>query len=466
MPIRDGEGNRVAQIAMLLDSAAEKRTFYKMVMGLALPIIGRNLVDALGALVGLMMAGSVNQNAMAAVSLAANIQFLLSLVYYGLATGMTLLGAQYWGRGDVRTIEKIFAIALRVALSAAAVVALASVMMPAQLMDIFSTDATLIEDGAVYLRIIAPAFLCIAFTEMYLNIMRSMERVKLAPKVYFVSFLVNIALNFLFVMKMGMGITGVALAMLLSRALECAICLNCARMDRCFHVRMADLLGRHGVLTKDYLRYTLPAVGNDMAWGIGFTMYSVIIGRLSTDAIAAYSIAGVARKLGTVMCYSLSSAMSIIVGKALGAGQMDAAQLYVRRMLKLIIGSALFGGLIIYVSDPLFEHITKLTVTADGYLRQMMLVNMYYVLGQAVNNALVTGILRPGGDTRFGFVCDTIMLWAVMVPLGLVMAFVLKLPVMLVFFVLYLDEFIKMPFFVHHYRQRGWLRNITRETLT
>ena len=100
-----------------------------------------------------------------------------------------------------------------------------------------------------------------------------------------------------------------------------------------------------------------------------------------------------------------------------------------------------------------------------GYLKVMLWINTYYIMGGAVNTSLIAGVFRAGGDTRFGLICDTIDMWCYAVPLGFFAAFVLKLPVIWVYFLLCTDEFVKWPWVIAHYRSGKWAKNITREGL-
>ena len=440
---------------------SEKRAFYKMVFALLLPIVGQNLIDALVTSTDVIILGFVHQRALSAVSLAGNIQFVFSLFLFGLVTGASMLSAQYWGKGDVRAIEKVLGIALRFSLSVGAVFFVAALFFPRLLMQIFTPDPALIEEGIIYLRIVAPTYLISAFTVMYLGTLRSMENVVLPMVTFAVTFVVNLSLDVVLIFVYHMGTAGVATTTLVARIIELVICIAYALKDTRFKPRIRDLFARNKILLHDFLRYAMPAIGNDIAFGLGFTMYSVIIGHLSSDAVAAYSIVAVARKLGTVLCFGVSSATAIIVGKALGADRMDDAKLYASRMLKLSVHAALVGGALILCMIPVLMRIGQLTDLARHYLWIMLLINAYYVMGQSVNTTLICGIFRAGGDSRFGLICDTIDLWVVMLPISALCAFVFKLPVMWVYFIMCMDEFVKMPFIVRHYHKFGWLKNIT-----
>lgn len=194
-------------------------------------------------------------------------------------------------------------------------------------------------------------------------------------------------------------------------------------------------------------------------------MYSVIIGHMGTDAVAANSFVIVVRNLGTIFCFGVASAGGILLGKIIGENQLEAAREGAKKVMKLTIISAIVGGLIVLASMPVVLKFASasLSATAMHYLKWMLLINTYYISGTAVNTSLIAGIFRAGGDSRFGFICDTIDMWAYAVPLGFIAAFWLELPVLVVYFLLCTDEFVKWPWVIKHYRSGKWLNNITRD---
>jgi Na+-driven multidrug efflux pump len=129
----------------------------------------------------------------------------------------------------------------------------------------------------------------------------------------------------------------------------------------------------------------------------------------------------------------------------------------------IIIGAA--SGLVILAITPLVLHIIHLAPQAQYYLKYMMCLAAYYIIGNSLNSTIITGIFPAGGDTKFGMYCDVITLWGFVVPLGLIGAFVLKLPVLAVAFILTLDEFVKIPAVYKHFMKFRWVRNITKENI-
>lgn len=195
-------------------------------------------------------------------------------------------------------------------------------------------------------------------------------------------------------------------------------------------------------------------------------MYSVIIGHLGTDAVAANSLVVIVRNFSTVLCFSLASGGGIFLGQIIGENQLEKAKTCASLLIRLTVLSGLFGGILVLGATPFVLKFATLSDTAMHYLKYMLLINSVYVMGAAVNTTLITGIFRAGGDSRFGFLCDTIDMWLYAVPLGFFAAFVLKLPVLAVYVLLCTDEFVKWPWVIRHYKKGAWLKNITRDDLT
>lgn len=453
---------------LIEETPKEKREFYSKAILIALPIIAQNLINTAVNSADVVMLGYVSQEALSASSLANQVQFILTIIFYGLASGVSTLTAQYWGKGDTRTIEKVLAIALRFSLLVGFIFSIAAWFFPNQVMHIFTNDPTLIQEGVTYLRILAVSYLFMSFSSIYLNLMRSIERVMLSTGVYAISLCINISINATFIFGLfgapKLGLVGVAIGTVIARFTEVVICVIDSMRFRTVRIRLKDLVTFEPVLVKDFLRISMPSTLNDTAWSVAFSMYSVILGHMGSDAVAANSIATVARNLGTVICFGMASATGIIIGKTIGENRLKHAQVYANRMLFLTSTAGILGGILILCSRPLLMMMGhELTDQARIYLQGMLLINAYYVWGQGVNTAWICGCFRAGGDAKYGMICDTIDMWCFAVPVGLFCAFVLKLPVLVVYFVLCLDEFVKMPFVIHHYRSFQWIRNITRD---
>jgi len=442
---------------------------YKQLFTLGIPIIIQNLLSAAVSSADVVMLNYVGQSSLSAVSLAANYASILFMVYYGIGTGATLLCAQYFGKKDFKAIHVVEGISLRFSLIIASIFAACAFLIPELMMKIFTNDVELIALGASYLRWMGIAYLCWSVIEVYMAVLRSVDRVKITTALNVMAFSLNIILNAVFIFGLfgapKLGAEGVGLATAISRIIELIACLIVSANSKDVKIAWKDIFTSSPLLLKDFLTMSVPALINDVSWGTAFSMYSVIMGHLGSDVVAANSIVVVARNFGTVFAFGIASAGGIMLGNIIGAGEMEKAKEGAKKLMNATIASGALGGIIIAIIIPFVLGAVSISDQARYYLKWMMWINTYYVMGAAVNTTLIAGVFRAGGDTKFGMICDTIDMWCYAVPLGFLAAFVFKLPVLVVYFLLCTDEFVKWPWVIGRYRSNKWLNNITRDNL-
>ena len=446
----------------------ETPAFYQTLFALVLPIALQNLLSAVGSSANVIMLGSVSQTALSAVSLANQILFILNLFFAGLTIGATMLVAQYWGKGDTEAIEKLYGITLRLSLLIAVIFCTGAYFCPQLLMQLFTSDKDLIVTGASYLRFAGPSYLLMSISLIYLCFIRSMERVRISTLITSISLVLNIGLNALFLFGLvgapKLGVVGVALATTIAQAFQLAWCLlDSRRRASKVQLRLNALFARSPLLFRDYLRYASPVLGNECVWGGAIAMYAVILGHLGADVVAANALASVVFDLATVVSLGFASGGAILIGKEIGEKHLEQAREDASRLCKLALLCGVAGGILILLVRPFLLHTIPLTSAASEYLAVMLVINSYYVIGKSINATMIVGVFCAGGDSRFGLINDALVMWGVSVPLGLLCAFVFRVPAMVVYFVLCLDEFVKMPFIYQHYRRFTWLKNITRD---
>ena len=446
-----------------------KDTFYPQIIKLVIPIVIQNLLSAAVSSTDVIMLNYVGQSSISAVSLAANYAGVLFMIYYGLGTGASMLCAQYWGKGDLEPIRVIEGIAMRFSLVLTLFFSAAAFFAPRLMMQLFTNDPELIDIGAGYLRVMTVTYLCWSIIEVYLAVLRSIGRVTVSMILNVVAFTLNIFLNAVFIFGLfgapKMGAVGVAIATAASRVIELLGCIIISAYSKDIKLKLSYMFLGNKLLLQDFVRLSVPALANDVAWSVAFSMYSVILGHLGSDAVAANSLVVVVRNFGTVLCFGTASAGGILLGNVMGVGDMERAKEYASKLMKLTVITGAIGGVMVLIATPFVLRFASLSETAMHYLKYMLLINTYYIMGAAVNTTLIAGVFRAGGDSRFGLICDTIDMWVYAVPLGFFAAFVLKLPVLWVYFLLCTDEFVKWPWVIRHYRSRKWLKNITRENL-
>ena len=445
----------------------KERQSYKYILGLTFPIVIQNLFNAAVSSADVLMLNSVGQDAISAVSLATQYSNILMSIFMGLGSGVSMLCAQYWGKKDIKTIERVQGIALRFTFLCAFVFAFASLFFPKLMMTLYTNDTTLIPLGISYLRIVGVGHLFWGIAETYFQTLRSVERVKVSTCINVFTLFLNIGLNAVFIYGLfgapPLGVQGVALATTISRTVQFIICLIYSRYSDGMKLRFSAVFEKNPILLKDFVRLSLPALANSLIWSVAFSMYTAILGHLSSDVVAANSVVSVVRSFGTVLCYAVSASAGIIIGKDIGAKKMEEAKADSKRSMVLMVVTGIIGGLIIFAITPIALNVASLSDTAMRYLKIMLYINCFYIMGTATNGTMINGIFRAGGDSKFGMICDIFDMWVYAVPLGFIAAFVLKLPPMMVYVLLCTDEFVKWPWVFKNYRSGKWLNNITRD---
>ena len=447
--------------------STEDKRFYANVFRLVMPMALQNLINVGVTSTDVIMLGRVGETALSGVSLANQVYFILSLLFFGLTSGACVLTAQYWGKKDTRTIEKVMGMSFRISLLGGLVFGIAAFLAPQHLMRIFTGEPEIIAEGVRYLKIVSFSYVLSAFTNVYLNIIRSIEKVVIATVVYGTSLCANIVLNAIFIFGLfgcpAMGAAGAALGTLCSRVIEVLIVVYYAvRRNQIVRIRIKDLFVKDRDLSRDFLTYAFPVLLNELAWGAGMAAISAIVGHLGSASVAAHSVTQVCRQLSMVIAFGVSNATSIMIGKAIGEKKEALAREYGRRFLRLSILFGVGGGILLLAITPVVCAVMKLSVLAKSYLTVMMVIMSYYAAAQSVNSTLIVGVFRAGGDTRFGLILDVGVMWLCSIAAAAVGAFVIGIPMPWVYILLCSDEVIKVPFSIWRYRSYKWLNNITR----
>lgn len=439
----------------------------RQVLSLSLPIAVQNIFSTAVGSADVIMVGRVSQSALSAVSLAGQVLFVLNLILLGLTIGTSLLVSQYYGKGDFAMIERIQGFALRIAFLVSGCFAAVSILFPTPLMRVFTDDAELITLGATYLRILGASFLFLGPSQVLETVMKAVMRVRISTVIGTSALILNVLFNALFIFGwLGLprlGAAGAALGTVLARLIELLWCVFATFRPGQVKIRREALFHTEKGLKKDFWHFSLPITLNGLSWGTAFATYSVILGHLGSDMVAANSVATVARNFAIVGCTGLSGGSGIYLGAKLGSGDLSGAKRDAGMILRMTLVLALIGGALVLALGPLLFLISDLTDAAEGYLRVMLLINAVYVLTKAYNLMFNNGILSAGGDTKFGLICDTIDMWCYSVPLGFLAAFVFRWPPLIVYLVISTDELAKLPFYYLRYQKGFWVRNLTKK---
>ena len=440
-----------------------KQSLRNEIIRLALPMALQQFMTALVGACDAIMLGKLSQNAMSAVSLATQVTFVFNLFMYAFVTGENMFVAQYYGKGDYKGISKIFSLVTKACGVVAVIFLIGTFFFPRQIMAVLTNEEELITLGSEYLRVIGISYLLSSIAQTFLAIMKNCNAVNVSTLINSVMVILNIILNAVFIFGLfgcpEMGIRGAAVATVLATVVQVVWSVGYV-LGRIQSVKL-NLHRCEREITSHFWQKAIPLLINNLAWGIGFSMYSVVMGHLGTDAVAANGIANISKNLIVCFCLGLGNAGSIIVGNRLGANRLEEAKEAGGLLTRTAIIAGILSGLVLIILSPFITRMVDLTPTACGYLQKMLLICSYYIAGKSVNCMTIGGIFAAGGDSKFGMLCDSITLWCITVPLGCICAFILKLPGMVVYFVLNLDEIIKLPVVYKHYKKYKWIKNLT-----
>ena len=445
----------------------EKREFYGKLRRLSLPNIFQSLMLALVAAGDALMLGRVAQEQMTAVSLATQVQFVQNMFLYAITAAGSILGAQYWGKGDTKTLKSLF----NMMLMFSGIVSLAFFagceFAPELLMHVFAGDAQLIRIGSEYLRIAGWSYLLTGVSQCYLAVMKVTNHVNSSAWISSSAVVMNIGLNAVFIFGLlgapRMEARGAALAPTVSRVVELALCLGVSCGRTYIRPGLARFFRSDPTLSRDFWRQCLPLLGSSLFWGVGFTSYTAIMGHIGPDAAAANSVASVVRDLVCCACNGIGTAAAIMVGNELGAGNLERGKAYGLKLknISFVIGFA--STALVLAVTPLLLHFVILTSAARKYLTGMMIIMAFYMIGRCVNTVTINGVLDGGGDTVFDLYSLAVCMWGIAIPLALLGAFVFRWPVLLVYSCTCLDEVGKIPWVMIRLYKFKWVNNLTRD---
>ena len=445
----------------------DKKQFYNRLWQLAAPIALQSLMLASIAAGDALMLGQVAQEEMTAVSLATQIQFVQNMFLMAITSAGSILGAQYWGKGDKPTMRKIFSLMLRFAGLVSLLFFAACELVPDVLMRLFTSDVGLIAIGSGYLRIAGWSYLLTGVSQCYLAMMKVTEHVAPSAWISSSAVVLNIFLNVVFIFGLlgapGMQARGAALATTLSRVIELLLCVALSSGKHYIRPVWKSLFNTGAALTGDFGRQCLPLLGGSLFWGVGFTSYTAIIGHMGVDAAAANSVAAVVRDLVCCACNGIGSAAGIMVGNELGAGQLERGKSCGIKLVKLSYLVGFASTALVLAVTPLIVRMVILTEAAHSYLTGMMCIMAFYMIGRCVNTVTINGVLDGGGDTIFDMYSLAVCMWGIAIPLAVLGAFVFHWPVLLVYACTCLDEVGKIPWVMLRVRKYKWVRNLTQE---
>ncbi len=449
----------------------DRKSLSKEILQIVVPLALQNLLVTIVNASDAIMLGSLSAPSMSAANLAGQLMQVYNFFLIALCVGTSVLAAQYWGNNDPVSVKKVLHITLQVSILGGIVFFLLSTLAPETVMSFFTSDTELITLGTHYLKYVSLSFLFMSFSQIYMIIMKNTGRVKESAMYGATAVCANIILNTLLIFGIfgfpKMGIAGAALATTIARCIEFIMTAVACSKHKIIRFSLSELFKIHKILEIKYVKYTLPGIIQTMSWRIGTTVNIAILGHMNSDVISANTIAVIVFDIMSAIALAYASGCGIIIGHTLGDGELDNAKMYGDIMIKkTYIGGTILGILIFIISPAIIFASNSLSLQAKEYLEFMLLIMSIKMVGKFVNATLSKGIFVAGGDLNYHMIVDIINMWCIIVPLSLITAFVLKLPVFIVYIIMNMDEYTKIYFEVSRYYKYKWVKNLTTNEWT
>lgn len=446
------------------------RSFYRSLILLAVPISLQNLVTFAVNFADNVMIGSLGDDAISGVYVGGQLQSVVQMFVGGIEGAILILAAQYWGRKDRDSIRKVVSIGVKFALGVGLFTTLVAVLFPQWVIRIFTTEPGVIREGAAYVQIVGFTYLFFSVSQVMIAAMRSVETARIGLYISCMALVVNVCLNYVFIFgHLGfpaMGVRGAAVATLISRIMEMCVSIGYVFfVDKKLRFGWRDLLHTDGQLLRDFVRYGLPIIGGQVVWAVNSLANTKILGYYSAGVIAAASITGMLHNLVYVWMNGMSSAVGIITGKTVGAGQYEKMKEYSKTVQMIFLFVGLISGAAVFLFRDGFISLYNASPEAQEYSRQFINVISVTIIGTCYQAACLFGLVKSGGDISFVFKNDTIFVFLVVIPSSLI-AMWLGAPPWVVFACLKCDQILKCFVAIVKINRYNWMKNLTRDVST
>ena len=443
----------------------QRDSFFSSVCSLAIPVALQSMLQASFSIVDQIMIGQLGSVSVAGVGLAGKFASIYSVIVSAVGVVAGIMISQYLGQKNQREVRRSFLVNLLIAVGLAGVFTLLCGGFPAQIMGLYTTDAPMRQSASVYLQIITATYLPLAGTTLLSTLLRCMDKAQLPLYASIASAVLNTGLNYLLIFgRLGlpaMGASGAAIATVISTWVNFLL--------------MLAMLGRHGALLKtagnsgekmgkfnlmQYFSMLMPILVCEFLWSLGENIYAAIYGHMGTDASAAMTLINPVQSLVIGALCGLSQAASVIIGKELGSREYNQAYRDSWRLIRYGLFGAVILSALVVVASPLYVQIYQVDDAVKLLTRQILLAYALIAPFKVLNMIAGGGILRSGGKTNYVMWIDMIGTWVFGVPLGLLSAFVWKLSIPCVYFILSLEECVRFGITVLALRSKRWMQSL------
>ncbi|MBQ5969475.1 MAG: MATE family efflux transporter [Clostridia bacterium] len=457
----------------MLSTHLGDKAFWRTALRLALPIAFQNMLTGSFALIDTMMVSRLGDVSLSAVGMAGQWSWFMTIITFGVCSGMSVFAAQYWGIRDLKGMRRVLGLALVIGVSISLLFLIGAVSFPERIIRLFNQDPRVVAEAVRYIRIACFSYPAVVLNLILSAFLRNIEKVRVPMYVALVTTALNAFLNYGFIFGAfffpKLGVRGAAVATCISAWTGPVLLLLISLLQRNHMVQCPqDLLSFRRSHIAAFFKRAAPVMLNEFVWGLGVVVMQMIYSNMGYEYYAAVAILKTFVDLSFAFFVGLGNACVIMVGKSVGAGRIEQSLADARRFALLVPLLSLFAGLLLAVfRAPLVATFNLSDNISPRTVETALAITLFCALELALRNVAyiqVVGIFRSGGDTFYGMVCDIGSLWAFAIPAAALCAYVFHLPFLTVFIIAYLVEDIpKTVLCLHRFFSNKWLKPVTAE---
>ena len=445
----------------MLEKIRNNKKFLRTLIFLSLPIILQELMAHTVNFMDMWMMGQLSLEAVTGVGLSKRLFFLFVLLIFGVNSGAAIFMGQYWGKGDTSGIHRVLGIAFATNIIVAVIFACIALFAPHWFMSILTSDPAVIEQGVQYLAVASLIYLLTSVSLTIVISLRSIRQTKIPMFASACSLVVKLAINYIFVFVLDMGVVGAAWGTVFARVTEIIVQIILIRQYR---LPIFTNLRRHFDFNlsyvKNFFKITLPVIGNEFFWALGVFMYDVAYQFTGSTGQGAFQISDSIQHIFMITGISIGAASGVTIANHLGAGERDQAISASRKCVAIGAAAALVMGVLLFIIGPFIVSTYNVSEYVQSLASSNISIIAIFMVPRTVNYYFIISILRQGGDTVFCLLLDTGSVWLIGIPLAFLGAYVLGLPIYLVLAMVYVEEVVKLFIAGARVRKNRWANKL------
>ena len=442
------------------------KNFYRNFLKLCSMLVLQNVVTLSVNLADNIMLGAFSETALSGVTTVNQVQFVFQQLIMALGDGLVIFGSQYWGKKETKPVRKISAWAMCTGIFIALILFILASFFPRQLLGLFTTDQTIIEAGLSYLAIIRFTYFFFAVTQILLATLRCVEIAGIAFGLSVMTLVINCSINWILIYghfgAPRMGAAGAAVGTLTARIAEiCVLITYICKKQSWIGIHIRDYLQTDWKFGQKYYKVVCPLLVIQGLWGVNTALQTAILGHMTAAAIAANSAASNLFLMVKSAAVGAASAASVTMGKTIGSGDLKLAKLYSKKLQKLFVFMGIICGVLLFFIRIPVLSLYQLSPETREMANTFLMILSVVMVGMSYQMPTNGGIIRGSGSIAYSMKVDLISTWAIVIPLSMFMAFVVKASPAIVVCCLNADQIFKcVPAFLKC-NYGHWIKTMT-----